>query len=145
MISFVLWDECADHKVLGQCFIPPLSVVVWLFVLSSFPPPSMALMAFPLVQQPCRMTLIVMWSLLEQQLGNWRCELWISQVTYICNQAFSPCWSHSVCYISHRYGRPGVELTALHPDFNKVLQILPFSSEVVKNTRSHFLTGDTCF
>ena len=29
-----------------------------------------------------------------------------------------------------RFGQPGVELTGIHDDVNKVVQILPFASEV---------------
>lgn len=32
--------------------------------------------------------------------------------------------------LSHRLGRPGVELTGMHDHINRVLQVLPFASEV---------------
>lgn len=35
---------------------------------------------------------------------------------------------HVLC--TYRLGQPGVELTGVHDDVNKVLQILPFASEV---------------
>lgn len=34
------------------------------------------------------------------------------------------------CIIYCRLGKPGVELTGLHDDINRVVQILPFASEV---------------